>query len=1064
MAPTLLVGPQHAALEQTAFARVDEIAGETLGSVLYITRNDARRSEVEDRWAETHRPLRLTAETLDAVVLDWYEATHGPVEPLRGQLNRRLAEYALDATADTPGALAGTSASAALADAFSSRFSLFDEAGVTTASELASTFADSPLDSRIADATVDAYRSYRQLTADHTADWTTTRGEQYAAVTNTDTPFAAFAPEVDVVVLSGYHEFRPVERQLLARLVDEVPVIALLARHHDGQTGVDAVASDAFEVYESLDFETERIAPTTQPATQFAAITEALYQSTPTQVPVPESLDWQELPTPERELRFVAREIRTELANGRDPDEIAVVVPDLEAYAGSVVDTFETFKIPYSSTAATQLSETFIGGLLHNLLALAEPTPRAAELTELLSNPLVELLDADRTAAVIAAARRRETVSLSGLLDALDSESTAVVDDLLTTLRVLRTGDIETATETLRRLLDEEFEIESAIEGYASGTEQATEQRAAELIEEVLASFESLAGVDSDLSPLARLTRAFDGIPIRLPQTGGSNEIEVMGMLDARMRAFERVFLVGLTSEQFPSTPDQPAFFEAMTSAHPRFDTGDEQLRGRYLFATLLANADALTITTPETDGDEAVVQSPVLDELERVTDIEPETGVDDRVGSREDLQRRIAATPDRRAAVSAAGSRGDFSAAQTKRADRGLWCAANRSTPELTDHDGLLAADTVAEIYPPVDREPYSASRIERYVECGFKFYAETVLEIDDPDPVEATPTALETGSYVHRVLEGFYTGLQDDPEPAVDPESTTVDLTDYSRDQLAARLADIAREKLRKADFAYEGPFYERWKTQLFAGLDDATTPVDAEPPHTAPERGLFATFLDTELASDGRARPHRFELPFGEGLPDSIGGPFEIERPDGSTVSLRGYIDRVDVSPDNQEPTVELYDYKTGRPPYMTQTTGGTKFQLPIYLLAADAVLDGELVDQATLSATYYQVKPPNSVRTPRGIESKFDSQAELRSFLTDVVPDWLGQVDDAIADGRFHTTLLSASEANCSYCEYRRACDVRHHRKRAFVDEARSDASAYVPLRVRDTDLAEVMADD
>jgi len=48
---------------------------------------------------------------------------------------------------------------------------------------------------------------------------------------------------------------------------------------------------------------------------------------------------------------------------------------------------------------------------------------------------------------------------------------------------------------------------------------------------------------------------------------------------------------------------------------------------------------DELTITTPETDDDEsAVVRSPVLDELQRVTGIDPEDGVDDRVGSREDL------------------------------------------------------------------------------------------------------------------------------------------------------------------------------------------------------------------------------------------------------------------------------------------------------------------------------------------------------------------------------------------------------------------------------------------
>jgi ATP-dependent helicase/nuclease subunit B len=135
---TLLTGSQHSRLEQAAFERAGDMTNDLPGSVLYITRNDARRSEVEDNWATTHDPLCLRAETLDAVVREWYEDLLGPVQPLSGQLNRRLAEYALDrTTAETEGALAGEPASAALADSFSSRFSLFDDAGVGTADALA---------------------------------------------------------------------------------------------------------------------------------------------------------------------------------------------------------------------------------------------------------------------------------------------------------------------------------------------------------------------------------------------------------------------------------------------------------------------------------------------------------------------------------------------------------------------------------------------------------------------------------------------------------------------------------------------------------------------------------------------------------------------------------------------------------------------------------------------------------------------------------------------------------------------------------------------------------------
>jgi ATP-dependent helicase/nuclease subunit B len=1038
------------------------VAGDLLGSVLYIPRNDGRRRTVADHWAASHAPLRLRAETLDAVVREWYEHLHGPVQPVSGQLNRRLTEYALDnTTAETTGALAGEPASAALADSFSSRFSLFDDAGVGTADALATEFEGSTLDDRIATATVDAYRHYRDLHADHVDEWVRTRGEMFDAVATAAQPLSRLSPELDVVILSGYHEFRPVERRLVERLADELPVIALLPLHQGGRSGVDAVATDALEVYESLDFETVAVEPADETGRAFGTITGALYRPDPDTVPTPDALRWRELPTPEREIRFVARELRTELADGRDPDDLAVVIPGTEAYSGYVEDTFETFDVPHVTTAATQLDRTFAGSVVHDLLALAEPDPRAEDLTSLLANPLVDVVDTDRANAITAAARRRDTFSVSPLLDDVDDEAEALIQDLLATLETLRTDDVEDATETLRRLLDDRFDLETATEYYASGAEQAVEQRAYDLVDEVLSSFDALSAVSSDLSPLALFRRAFDGVPIRVPRRAAGGHVEVMGMLDARMRSFETVFLVGLTGEHFPVTPERPAFFEEMTEAHPRFATADERLRGRYLFATLLGNVDALTITTPETGDDEsAVVRSPVLDELQRVTGIEPEDGVDERVGSREDLLRHVAETTDRRAAVSHAGDRGDLSPAQTKRTDRGLRCAANRGTAGLTDHDGLLDAETVAEVYPPSEREPYSASRIERYAECGFKFYADEVLGIEDPDDVDVVPTPLETGSYVHDVLERFFADLQDEAENGVD-------LTAFDRDALAAHLREIAVEELRDAEFEYDGLFYERWKAELFAGLgEEGTAPYEsAIKPHDAPERGLFATFLDTELSRDGTARPHLFEAPFGEGLPDSDAGPFTVERPDGSTVAVRGYIDRLDVSQDGERPRLTLYDYKTGRTPSMTKTTGGTKFQLPIYLLAAAEVLDGDLFEQGSLSATYYQVRPPNDLAVPRGVESKFDSETELRRFLNDVVPEWLGQIDAAIANGRFHTTLLSARGANCRYCDYRRACDVRHHRKRKFVDHVHEDDTAYVPLRVRDDeDLEGVMNDD
>lgn len=339
----------------------------------------------------------------------------------------------------------------------------------------------------------------------------------------------------------------------------------------------------------------------------------------------------------------------------------------------------------------------------------------------------------------------------------------------------------------------------------------------------------------------------------------------------------------------------------------------------------------------------------------------------------------------------------------------------------------------------------------------CGYQFYMGNILELEDTGDIERTPDPLETGTLVHDTLERFFTELQAAPG---DP----VDITATAQSELEAHMLEIALAELESSSFAYEGLFYRRWLEQLFAGLGDPeANPYYSDPrPHEGTDKGLFVRFIEHEHQRDGETRPAWFEVPFGEGLHDDDGDPFEIELPNGERVGFHGYIDRIDVGVDADEPTIQLYDYKTGSTPSMTTTTGGTTFQLPLYLLAAEHVLDTELTDMATLAATYYKTKPPNDIYQPRGLESKFDSPAELQRFLAEVIPQRLQPLTTAIEQGRFHTTLLGASEAHCEYCDYRRSCDVRHHQRRDRVSRLADDPETYVPIRATSTDFATVFS--
>jgi ATP-dependent helicase/nuclease subunit B len=932
-------------------------------------------------------------------------------------------------------------------------FSLFGDVGFASAADLETTLASAGLDERIVDLVTDAYGRYNTLRDEHTPGWTHVQSTAFAAVTTADRPLSELLPNVDAVVLSGYHEFRPVERAMLECLVESFPTVALLPLHADGSDGVDAATADALSIYDEVGFDRKPV-DADYGTPELQEVTAALYRSSPVDAPPTDSLSWRELPTPEREVRFVARELKQALADGRSPDELAVVFPGIEAYREYIVDTFDAVDVPYAMATPRPLDRTMVGQVVTDLLALADEQPRANTLTTLLSNPLVTAFPPEASTEVTAASRRRDTTALDSILPDLDESLRASIESLRKELARLDTLEIVEATTEFGDILYSLGVLEAA-ETYASGEAQVVERRARSKVEEVLASFETLGDAPTPASTVALLQRAFEDVPVRSSTRNTAGRVDVLGFLDAGMQSFDRVYLVGLTAENFPAVVQRPAFFERMTDAVPELDPDDERERTRYLFATLLANADTVTLTTPSVGHDgSAVVQSPILTELARATDIEPETDVDDRIASREDLQRTIAGRDDRRAALDDAGSRGDFTAGQTTRADRGIVCASNRKQDGLGPHDGVLEPSTVETVYPQSAREPYSVSRIERYVTCGYRFYMEQVLDIEAPEGVERTPTPLETGSYVHDVLERFYAGLQN-------TASEGVDLDAHERDRLEAHLLDVALDELSRADFRCGGLVYRRWLDNLCAGLGspEENPHHGGDHAHAGDEDGLFARFLDHEFDDDRESLPTWFEQSFGEGLPDSAPGDrFDIDLPNGQSMPLRGYIDRVDAMVGDDGLDIHLYDYKTGYAPYMTTVTGGTTFQLPVYLLAAATAVDEEV---STFDASYYQVKPPNKLKTPSGIASKFDSQAELRGFLEEVVPERLATIKQAVESGRFHTTLLSTGDAGCGYCDYRRICEVRNHRKRDRIGGLQDDQSAYVPQRVRDDSLAEIL---
>ncbi|MCY4390344.1 MAG: PD-(D/E)XK nuclease family protein [Desulfurellaceae bacterium] len=264
---------------------------------------------------------------------------------------------------------------------------------------------------------------------------------------------------------------------------------------------------------------------------------------------------------------------------------------------------------------------------------------------------------------------------------------------------------------------------------------------------------------------------------------------------------------------------------------------------------------------------------------------------------------------------------------------------------PSLTAFDGCMQAESVKStlrrhLFP--QGLHLSASSLETYARCPFRYFLETVLALkpwEEPEQILAL-LPRDRGVLVHTILHDFFSRLQ---------QTDQLPLSTQRADDERRLLTQVAEEQF--AVFAQTRP----------VGL-----PLlwECEREHLL--RRLHA-FLQRERQTTYNFYPAAFEVFFGIRStrvqhPHTIGGhvysfgtkepeeagaeffsaqavPFRLDT--GEEVQLRGRIDRIDVSAEHidrvQPRQARILDYKTGRAP-TRGFAGGTALQLALYLYAA------------------------------------------------------------------------------------------------------------------------------
>jgi RecB family exonuclease len=264
-----------------------------------------------------------------------------------------------------------------------------------------------------------------------------------------------------------------------------------------------------------------------------------------------------------------------------------------------------------------------------------------------------------------------------------------------------------------------------------------------------------------------------------------------------------------------------------------------------------------------------------------------------------------------------------------------------------------------------------YAVSRLERYLECPFKYFAANVLRLPEERDEEAWMTPQERGHFVHEVFEEFFAEWQGRGHGAITAGNVAAALT------LFDRVAERRLDALPEGDRALE-------RTLLLGSAAAAGFGERA-----------FAFEIDDDVPVLERLL--EFELE----------GRFTFNGPHGPReVALRAKSDRIDLLADG---TLRIVDYKIGRAPERKRS-----LQLPIYGACAVQALKGRQGRTWTVGRAGYiafKEKTP-FVELQQPAKAIADGEVRLIAAL------------DAIERGEF--PVQPDEPFLCNWCQYAAVC--------------------------------------
>ena len=310
------------------------------------------------------------------------------------------------------------------------------------------------------------------------------------------------------------------------------------------------------------------------------------------------------------------------------------------------------------------------------------------------------------------------------------------------------------------------------------------------------------------------------------------------------------------------------------------------------------------------------------------------------------------------------------------------------------------------------------SPTKLEAYASCPFKYFLAEVLglrALPSPEEIQRIQP-WDRGKVVHDILYQFYQeALKKNPGP-LQPEN----LGAYWQ-----IMDKVARGVFAEAATQGLTGFPLLWELDRQELLQD-----------------LWG-FLKKETEEAEKMIPAHFEIRFGYkgrgSSQDRSSEPISLTLKDGTALSFRGRIDRVDFSPGGD--FLRVIDYKTGSLSGKEDGfSGGTTLQLPLYLMAACQIWKQADIEKSW--AEYLSVsKKGKFKRLPFRGESWKEKEKTLKKIID--------TISRGIVEGTFFP--LQEKERDCQYCDFRNLCE---HGVDVLFEKKMNDPRARAFLEMRE----------